>query len=219
MAYEKKKCWSILLRLYHWAFALSIVTLCITGFYINNPWTSSMQEGSVAWPMAWARLIHFVTAYVFTAAVLTRIFLYLFGNKQERILEHLPVTPRNIKNFFNTLLRYSYIKDDHDADRLGHNVLAGITYVIIIIAAVFQLISGFYMLYPELALYNGWLWEGLGLTIFGSQQMARYIHHLLMWLFMIFALIHVYLVIWNDVRQPEGLISSIFTGVKFTHKA
>ena len=33
MAYEKKKAWSILLRLYHWAFALSIVTLIsLNGF-------------------------------------------------------------------------------------------------------------------------------------------------------------------------------------------
>lgn len=214
MAYDKKRAWSVLLRLYHWAFALSIVTLCITGFYINGPWTNSMTEGSVSWTMAYFRFIHFVAGYVFTAAVLARIFLYIFGNKQERILEHLPVTPRNIKNFFNTLLRYSYIKDDHDTDRLGHNVLAGITYVITIIAAVFQLVSGFYMLYPELA-----IWEGYGLAIFGSQQYARYIHHLLMWWFMIFAFIHIYLVIWNDVKEPEGLVSSIFTGVKFTHKA
>lgn len=214
MTYEKKKCWSILLRLYHWAFALSIVALCITGFYIHSPWTDSLTEGSASWPMAYMRLIHFVAGYVFTSAVLARIFLYIFGNKQERILEHLPVTPRNIKNLFNTILRYTYIKEGHDADRLGHNVLAGLTYVITIIAALFQLVSGFYLLFPEMA-----IWEGYGLAIFGSQQGARYIHHLLMWWFMIFAFIHVYLVIWNDVREPEGLVSSIFTGVKFTHKA
>ncbi len=214
MTYQKKKCWSILLRLYHWAFALSIVTLCITGFYIHGPWTNSMTEGSAGFPMAYARLIHFVAGYVFTSAVLARIFLYIFGNKQERILEHLPVTPRNIKNLFSTLLRYIYITDGHDTDRLGHNILAGMTYLIIIIAALFQLVSGFYLLYPEMA-----IWEGYGLAIFGSQQAARYIHHLIMWLFMIFAFIHVYLVIWNDVREPEGLVSSIFTGVKFTHKA
>ncbi len=214
MAYEKKHCWSILLRLYHWAFALSIITLCITGFYINGPWTNSLREGSASWPMAYMRFIHFTAGYVFTAAVLTRIFLYIFGNKQERILEHLPVTPRNIKNLFSTLLQYSYIKDSHDPDRLGHNVLAGMTYVITIIAAVFQLISGFYLLFPEIA-----IWEGYGLAIFGSQQWARYIHHLLMWWFMIFAFIHIYLVVWNDVQEPEGLVSSIFTGKKFTHKA
>ena len=146
MTYEKKRCWSILLRLYHWAFVLSIVTLCITGFYINGPWTNSMKESGASMPMAQTLYIHFVAGYVFASAVLVRIFLYLFGNKQERILEHLPVTPRNIKNFFNTLLRYSYIKEGHDADRLGHNILAGITYVITIVVAVFQLISGFYML-------------------------------------------------------------------------
>lgn len=212
MTYEKKKCWSILLRLYHWAFALSIIFLVVTGFYINNPWTNTLQEGSMGWPMAWMRYIHFIAGYVFTAAVLTRIFLYIFGNAQERITDALPITGRNINNFYRTLLQYSYISDQHD-DRLGHNVLAGLTYVITILAAVFQLVSGFYLLFPEAV-----MWESWGVTIFASQQNARFIHHLLMWWFMIFALIHVYLVIWNDVKEPEGLVSSIFTGDKFKHK-
>jgi Ni/Fe-hydrogenase 1 B-type cytochrome subunit len=212
MTYEKKKCWSILLRLYHWAFALSIIFLVVTGFYINTPWTNTLQEGSMGWPMAWMRFIHFIAGYVFTAAVLIRIFLYIFGNAQERITDALPITGRNINNLYRTLLQYSYISDQHD-DRLGHNVLAGLTYVITILAAVFQLISGFYLLFPEAT-----MWESWGVTIFASQQNARFIHHLLMWWFMIFALIHVYLVIWNDVKEPEGLVSSIFTGDKFKHK-
>ncbi len=213
MSYEKYKCWSILLRLYHWAFALSIIFLVVTGFYINNPWTNTLQEGSVAWPMAWMRYMHFVAAYVFTGAVLARIFLYIFGNAQERITDALPITGRNINNLWRTLLNYSYIRDDH-YPRLGHNVLAGLTYLITIIAAIFQLVSGFYLLFPEVA-----IWESWGVTIFASQQNARFIHHLLMWWFMIFALIHVYLVIWNDVMEPEGLVSSIFTGDKFKPKA
>jgi len=51
--------------------------------------------------------------------------------------------------------------------------------------------------------------------LFGTQQHARYIHHLLMWYFIIFAFVHIYLVIWNDLKNPDGLISSIFTGNKF----
>jgi Ni/Fe-hydrogenase 1 B-type cytochrome subunit len=212
MTYEKKKCWSILLRLYHWAFALSIVFLVTTGFYINNPWANTMQEHSATWGMAWMRYIHFIAGYVFTSAVLIRIFLYIFGNAQERITDALPITGRNIKNFGKTLLHYSYIKSGHD-ERLGHNVLAGLTYLITILAAIFQLVSGFYLLFPEIP-----VWEVWGVTIFSSQQNARFIHHLLMWWFMIFALIHVYLVIWNDLTEPEGLVSSIFTGDKFKHK-
>jgi Ni/Fe-hydrogenase 1 B-type cytochrome subunit len=212
MLYEKKKCWSILFRLYHWAFALSIFFLVVTGFYINTPWTNTMLEGSASWPMAWMRYIHFVAGYVFTASVLARLFLYVFGNAQERITDAIPVTKRNIRSLNNTILNYSYISDNHD-DRLGHNTLAAITYVITILLAVFQLVSGFYMLFPEVV-----NWESWGVAIFGNQQMARFIHHLQMWWFIIFALIHIYLVIWNDLKESEGLISSIFTGDKFKHK-
>ena len=77
-----------------------------------------------------------------------------------------------------------------------------------------MIVSGFYMLYPEASFWANW-----GVMMFGSQQFARYLHHLLMWWFMIFAVIHIYLCIWNDCKEPEGLISSIFTGVKFKHKA
>ena len=226
--YEKHHCWSLLLRLFHWMFALSIICLLTTGFYINNPWTNTMIEGGAAWPvMSNMRQFHYIAAYTFSAAVMIRFFLYLFGNAQERILDILPITPRNLKNLLKTLLLYSYISDEHD-DRLGHNILAGSMYLITFFAALFMILSGFYMLYPEVSLRPEWgagflpeitFWQGLGVKLFGSQQWARFLHHCVMWWFMIFAVIHIYFVIWNDIKGPEGLVSSIFTGVKFKHRA
>lgn len=210
--YEKKKCWSILFRLFHWMYALSIVTLCITGFYINAPWTNTMIEGSAGFPMAIMRFIHFTAGYVFAAAIIIRTFLYIFGNAQERVWDILPITPRNIKNLFSTILRYAYISDNHEV-RLGHNVLAGLTYLFTFVIAILMITSGFFMLFPEAE-----TWRNIGTAVFGSQQWGRYLHHLMMWWFMIFALIHVYLVIWNDVKEPEGIVSSVFTGDKFIHK-
>jgi len=211
--YEKHYCWSVLLRLFHWMFALSIVFLVVTGFYINTPWTNTMIEGSASFPMATMRYIHYIAAYVLSSAVLIRLFLYIFGNAQERILDILPITKRNRHNLKTTLLQYSYISDEHD-ERLGHNILAGLSYLFTFIAALLMILSGFYMLYPEAAFWAKW-----GMFVFGSQQSARFLHHLTMWWFMIFAVIHVYLCIWNDCKEPEGLISSIFTGAKFKHKA
>ncbi|HSL39392.1 MAG TPA: Ni/Fe-hydrogenase, b-type cytochrome subunit [Desulforhopalus sp.] len=211
--YEKHHCWSILLRLFHWMFAISIVFLVVTGFYINTPWTNTLLEGSASFPMAVMRYIHFVAAYVFSAAVMIRLFLYIFGNAQERIWDILPITRRNLNNLKMTLLQYSYISDEHD-ERLGHNILAGLAYLLTFVAALTMVASGFFMLFPETP-----FWESWGLVIFGSQQSARFVHHLLMWWFMIFAVIHIYLCIWNDCTEPEGLISSIFTGAKFKHKA
>lgn len=210
--FEKKHCWSILFRLFHWMYALSIVTLVTTGLYINGPWTNTMIEGSASFPMAMMRFIHFVAGYVFASAIIIRTFLYIFGNAQERVWDILPINSRNIKNFTSTLLRYAYISDDHDV-RLGHNVLAGVTYLFTFILAILMIISGFFMLFPETS-----FWQGAGIAIFGSQQWGRYLHHLMMWWFIIFAAIHLYLVIWNDVKEPEGIVSSIFTGDKFMHK-
>jgi len=210
MTYEKHYVWSILLRLYHWAMVSAIVALTVTGFYINSPWTQTTLEGAGLFPMMTMRNIHGLAGYLLTGAIFARIFLLIFGNRQERILDMLPVTPRNIKNLVATLGSYLYITDSHDEERLGHNVLAGMTYILTFIVALFQIASGFYLRLPESAFWQNW-----GVTLFGTQQHARYIHHLLMWYFLIFALVHVYLVIWNDLKNPDGLISSIFTGNKF----
>ena len=94
--YEKHHCWSILLRLFHWMFALSIVCLVTTGLYINTPWTNTLIEGSASFPMATMRYMHFVAGYVFLSAVLIRLFLYFFGNAQEKVWDVLPITKRNI---------------------------------------------------------------------------------------------------------------------------
>ncbi len=212
MTYEIENVWSVLLRLFHWLLVLSIIALVVTGFYVNTPWTNTTLEGGGSFPMATMRYIHFVAGYLFAAVVAVRLFLYIFGNRQERIWGILPFTPRNFRGLIANIRYYSYISDDHD-QRLGHNVLAGSTYVITIVAAIVQLISGYYLLYPEVV-----FWQGLGNAIFGSQQQGRFVHHLLMWYFIFFTFIHVYMVIWNDVKTPEGLASSMINGKKFKHK-
>lgn len=210
MIYEKQYVWSILLRLYHWAFASSIIALVITGFYIHAPWSQTTLEGRYLYPMLYMRNIHGLAGYLFTAAVLVRVFLLLFGNRHERIWDFLPVTPRNIKNVGSTLSSYLYLSNQHEEDRLGHNVVAGTTYTVTFIVALFQAASGFFLRLPESP-----FWQGLGTTLFGSQQQARFIHHLLMWYFILFVVVHLYLVVWNDLKNPDGLVSSIFTGNKF----
>ncbi len=209
MQYERKYAWSVLLRLYHWAFALSITVLVVTGFYIHFPWTNTWLENTGQFPVAMMRYIHFIAGFVFFAAILARLYLLIFGNRQERIADFAPVTPRNLKSLAGTIKNYLYISKGHE-ERLGHNVLAGTAYIITFIAAAVQIISGFYMLYPENILI-----QSIGLSVAGPQQHARFIHYLLMWYFMLFALVHVYMAVWNDIVTGEGIISSIFNGHKF----
>jgi Ni/Fe-hydrogenase 1 B-type cytochrome subunit len=210
MQYQLRYAWSILLRLVHWAFALSIVALVTTGFYIHYPWTNTLIEGGETnFPVATMRYIHFIAGFVFTGAVLARVYLLIFGNRQERIWSFAPVTPKNIGNFFHAIKLYLYMAHKH-TPRLGHNTLAGLFYIITFIIALLQIASGFYMLYPESAFFQKW-----GYILMGPQQQGRFLHYLFMWYFIIFAFIHVYIVIWNDIVSKEGLISSIFNGRKY----
>lgn len=210
--YERKYVWSVLLRLYHWAFALSIVVLIVTGSYIHDPWTNTMLEGSVSFPMANFRYWHFIAGFVFTGAVAARLFLLIFGNKQERFWDMLPITPAGIKNLFTTVVYYGYVKDKIK-HKLGHSTLAGTVYIITLTIALFQLASGFYMLYPEHMLFQTW-----GDKLFNSQQQGRFLHYLSIWWFIIFPVLHIYLCIWHDLKSKGGLISSIVNGVKYEPK-
>jgi hypothetical protein len=117
-----------------------------------------------------------------------------------------------LENLLSTLLYYAYLTEHHE-ERLGHNALAGTAYFFTIILAILQFTSGLYLLYPE----NGFF-VSLGSAIFGTQQEARFIHYILNWYFAWFALVHIYIVVWNDIKNPEGLISSIFDGYKFHKK-
>ncbi len=210
MRYRRHYTWGVLLRLFHWAFVLSIIVLVVTGVYIDFPWTQTSIEGDGGLPVATMRYIHFVAGFVFTAAMLARIYLLFFGNKQERIWDFLPVSRKKTGNIFHTAKVYLYVADNH-TPRLGHNVIAGISYTITFIMALLQIGAGFYLLYPESSFWQQW-----GLLLFGPQQQARVIHYLIMWYFIIFAFVHLYMIIWNDIESKEGLISSIFNGRKYT---
>ena len=46
-------------------------------------------------------------------------------------------------------------------------------------------------------------------------MMARHIHHLLMWIFIIFSIVHIYLVFYHDYIERNGVTSSMIGGWKF----
>ncbi|MEN8141049.1 MAG: Ni/Fe-hydrogenase, b-type cytochrome subunit [Thermodesulfobacteriota bacterium] len=209
MAYQKIKVWSVLLRLFHWSFAGAIVVLVTTGTYINTPWTNTLLLGQDTFPMATMRYIHFLAGVIFSCAILIRIYLLLFGRRHERLLDFAPFTGRVAKKIPGQLRTYLYLREFKEG-HLGHNPLAGMAYLTTFFLALGQIISGFYLLYPESA-----TWQWLGLTLFGPQQQARNIHHALMWYFIIFVLVHLYLVIWNEIKASDGLISSMFSGKKY----
>jgi len=104
MIYEKHYVWSVLLRLYHWSFAGSIVTLVITGLYINAPWSGTSLEGTGLYPMLTMRNIHGLAGYLFAAAILVRLFLFFFRQSPGTHLGHAACHPAQYQKCINHTL-------------------------------------------------------------------------------------------------------------------
>ncbi len=212
VCYRRVKIWSVLLRLFHWAFALSIATLLVTGYYIHNPFAFGPWPGvPTNFIMAKMRLFHFIAGYIFIAALLVRFYLLFFGNQFERFWDFLPIRPRNIKRLWHTIKAYLYL-EPHESTG-GHNPLAGTVYLGILILGIFLVLSGLFLLYPESPTWAHW-----GFVLFGSQAVARMFHYFLFWIFLLFVIVHLYLVIWNDIFGTEAIVSSMFSGRKFLKK-
>jgi Ni/Fe-hydrogenase 1 B-type cytochrome subunit len=54
--------------------------------------------------------------------------------------------------------------------------------------------------------------------LFGSEQNLRIFHYAALWAFIVFTLIHVYLVFYHDYVEGHGVLSSMVGGWKFMEK-
>jgi len=207
--YKRVFVWSGPLRLFHWFFAISIAVLILTGLYIHNPIATTSSEFRPSFLMTMIRYFHFVAAYFFISAFILRVYLLFFGNKYERITDFLPINRENALSFWQTLKFYFYLTDEHEL-RVGHTILAGVIYTLLFLASLVMILTGLYLLYPEVGII-----KKLGGMLFGTQQTARFIHYFLHWAFTFFILVHLYVAIWHELRAPEAIISGMFSGTKF----
>ena len=97
---------------------------------------------------------------------------------------------------------------------IGHNRLAGLTYFILFIAFGVQCLTGFglYAAMSDWWFPNLFSWVA---PMFGGDFMLRQIHHWAMWFFILFTVVHVYLVFYHDYVEGRGELSSMAGGWKF----
>ncbi len=205
--------WELPVRITHWVNVISIGILTVTGIYIATPFLGTSGPASNQYLMGSVRFIHFVTAFVFTASVLFRIYWAFVGNTYARWNQFLPTNSARRRDAWQMLGFYLFLRREPPAE-VGHNPLAGITYVVVFALFLLQIITGF-ALYA-LPFEQGTLWQtvfGWIIVAFGVQP-VRLVHDIIMWLFLAFTIHHVYSCILIDIEEHSGLVSSIITGCK-----
>lgn len=211
--------WELPVRIYHWVNVLVLLVLIVTGFYIGNPLAlMSGKEASEVYTMGWFRFLHFAAAYIFFFNFVFRIYWGFTGNKYANWKQFIPTTQTFWKEI-KTVLKMDILlmkgnKEEREHLSIGHNALAGLTYFGTFLAFLLQCLTGF-GLYASMA--SWWFPKMFAWVPFvlGGDILTRQIHHWTMWFFILFAVIHVYLVFYHDYVEGRGEISSMGGGWKF----
>jgi len=210
--------WELPVRLFHWLTVLAMIVLIITGFIIANPpnVSSTLEPTNLGW-FALVRKLHFVFAYVLIANVIFRLYWSLVGNRFASWRNFIPYTKKGLNNIIYVLkVDILLMKDrEHKLSNIsiGHNYFASLSYAVMMIFFILQSITGF-ALYSNTSTWwfpkmFGWISEASGdITL-------RYIHHILIWIFLAFIVIHVYLVIYHDYLEARGEASAMISGYKY----
>ena len=201
-------------RVLHWIRALVITGLIITGFYIADPFLASEGSSDKLLFGEWA-MWHFILGFILISSGILRIYLFFFGADSGRELRSLRDV-FSIRSWITQLKSYFFIGELRKKGFYGP--LQFITYTVIMILVVLASVTG-------LILYVHVYHQGVGGLLYESMRTieawmgglanVRYIHHIIMWGYLIFIPIHIYLVIWSAVRFKHGALDVMFTGYDY----
>lgn len=220
--YNRVYVWQWPVRLYHWVNALCVVVLIATGLTIGAPITMTYATGASteAYQQYWfgtVRFIHFVTAFVYFFTFMARIYWGFAGNRFARWDRFIPYSKRHWRQIVDVLRIDILQTRARGKIPIGHNALAGLVYFLSFLVFLLQAITGF-------ALYSGmsssWfpsLFRPFA-DLLGGDMAVRQWHHTLTWFFVVFVIVHVYLVFYHDYVEGRGTASSMVGGWKFEKK-
>jgi Ni/Fe-hydrogenase 1 B-type cytochrome subunit len=207
--------WDRPVRTFHWVNAICIVVLIVTGFLIGTPMTPWHAEE--AYQQYWfgtVRFAHFVAALVVLFAALARFYWAFVGNRYARWDNFVPVSRHRWKEIVEVLRVDVLQTKAHGIHSIGHNALAGLIYLISFAVFFFQVATGFALYSSMSGLWFPQLFAWV-VPLMGGDAVVRHWHHVAMWFFIVFTMIHVYLVIYHDSVEGRGATSAMVGGWKF----
>lgn len=209
--------WEWPVRIYHWITAAAVTVLAGTGLLIGHPLAlMSSGEASSSFWFGTVRFLHFSAAYLFFFALVLRLYWMFAGNRYARWSAFVPLGRfREYVTDVKKVIRTDVLQiEKPPLDFVGHNPVAATTYFAIFVLSVFQIATGFTLYAPTSLSWLPQLFAWVS-PLMGGDATVRLWHHAATWVFLLFAGVHVYLVIFHDVVESRGELSSMVGGSRF----
>jgi Ni/Fe-hydrogenase b-type cytochrome subunit len=157
--------------------------------------------------------VHVLSGFVLIAAFTLRVYWFFKGNFWARWSAYIPIHREQWRGMGPMLEFYLFLRFE-PGHRVGHNPLAALTYFIVYVLILVEILTGL-ALYsrvlgnPVLNQFIGWLPQLI------QPQYLRTVHYFLLFVFLAFVIFHVYASVLVSLEEENGLLDSIFSGWKF----
>ncbi|MDO9709330.1 Ni/Fe-hydrogenase, b-type cytochrome subunit [Paracraurococcus lichenis] len=201
-------------RIWHWVNALCIVVLAATGFLIGRPPPAVAPGATDDLLFGYLRFTHFAAGQVLAIGFLFRILWAFVGNHHARQVFLLPVfNLRWWAEVWHEAKWYAFLTPE-PKKYAGHNPLAQLAMFVMFTAGIALMILTGLALYAEGAGQQSWWWAAFGWVhgLAGDSMTLHTVHHLGMWVLVVFAIVHVYAAIREDIMSRQSLISTMISG-------
>jgi Ni/Fe-hydrogenase 1 B-type cytochrome subunit len=214
---ERLYIWELPVRLTHWLIFFAIVVLAATGYYIGHPFISVAGPARDHFVMGTVRVVHLYAAIVFALSVLVRIYWMFAGNGYARLTQLIPLSRERFRSFWEAAMFYAFMRREAE-QCAGHNALAGTTYAMIFVVYLLMIATGLTLYTVDASPSSPFQVFKFLIPLFDGLQIARLIHHIGMWIVLMFAVIHIYFVLLGSIAERIGTVDSIVSGYKFVSK-
>lgn len=217
MRLERIYVWQTPVRFFHWVNAACIAVLAVTGYLIGQP--VAFRDVAEAWAGYWfgtVRFVHFTAAWILTCNFVYRIAFSLMGHEHASWRNFLP-TPGRLRETVQVLKVDVLQVRAPPLTSVGHNALASLVYLLSFLVFLVQVVTGFglYAAMSSSSLPKAFHWI---VPLLGGDMHVRQLHHIMLWFFVVFTLVHVYLVAYHDLVEGRGVASSMVGGWKFIER-
>ena len=214
--YEAQEFLPASIRAIHWINVVCVFVLAGTGFLLSRTFPLGAADPQANAFLDANRKVHIVASLVIILCVLARIVLAFVGPRVASWRYLVPLSRDRWKNFFESLLFYTFIRREHPHGD-GYNALQGIAYAGFYVMALAIAVTGLFLVSSGqfVGFWNlgfGWLGNVVGSNVI---EQARWIHRVLTWLILLFAAVHIYLVVWYELIRRKVTISSIISGFTY----
>ena len=189
--FEKRKVWDLLLRCWHWLFALAVCTVWLLGEF--------MSFSNIKW--------HFYLGYSVLALIFIRLVWGLVGPKTARFAS-LQLSPSAIVQNVLTLGKRE------PGAHAGHSALGSLSIVALLLIILGQALTGLFIESEDFFEYGP-------LAQYVSDEVIKLMgtwHHRLAKAVLVLVGLHLSAILFYLIWKRENLVSAMITGWKWVKK-